>query len=95
VALRAPVFAPALLLSVIATLPVYASVTVGSWVEAALRQAGVDDPPGGLMAAAGVVLYLAVGLVLPVWAGLTALGWWAGVFAPLLVLAIIARLGRW
>ncbi|NDJ36777.1 MAG: hypothetical protein GYB64_19155 [Chloroflexi bacterium] len=94
-AVRTPFYLVVVAFSVLMTMPFFGSVTVGAWIEDGLRTVGWQDPPGILLALLGVLAYLVVGLALPILAGARLLGPLGAVAALLLVLALIAYLGRW
>jgi hypothetical protein len=95
VAVRAPVFLIGLAGSMIFVFFIFAWVTVGAWCEDGLRALGCRRLPRWLPAALGLLGYATLGIAGPAWFGSWLIGWPGAVFAPLLVLSLIARLGRW
>ena len=93
--LRAPVFLVGLALSFIPVFFIFASVSVGSGVEAAATRLGVNWRPRWLPGALGFAVYGLLGVAAPAMLGSRLAGWPGGVIAPLLVLGGIAVLGRW
>ena len=71
-----------------------AFVSLGAWVEGALRWLGVKRL-GGLSALAGVGGFLVLGVVGPAWLGERLIGWPGLILGPLLILGLVALLDRW
>lgn len=92
---RAPLFLVGLALSFIPVFFIFASVSVGSWVEAAATRLGIGWRPRWLPGALGLTVYAVLGVAAPALLGARLAGWAGGVLAPLLVLGGIAVLGRW
>lgn len=95
VAARAPVFLFSLAVSMVFVFFIFAWVSVGAWCEDGLRALGFRQQPRWLPAILGVLGYATLGIVGPAWLGSWLIGWPGALFAPLLVLGLIARLGRW
>lgn len=93
--LRAPFFVCALLLSMVPVFYLFASVSMGAWVEEGLQRLGLQMPPRWLPAVLGVLAYTGLGVAAPAVLGGNLLGWPGAVLGPLLALGVIAVLGRW
>jgi len=74
---------------------IFAWVTVGAWCEDGLRRLGYHNLPRWLPAVLGVLGYASLGIAGPAVLGDWLIGWPGAVLVPLLVLGIIAKLGRW
>lgn len=92
---RAPFFVVPLLLSMLPLFFIFASVSVGAWIEQLMFLAGFQAPPRWLPGALGMLSYTGLGIAGPAVLGNTLLGWPGAVLGPLLVLGLIAKLGRW
>ncbi len=92
---RAPVFLVGLLISAIPAFFICAVVSVGSWCEDGLRWIGYRSRPAWLPAALGIVGYVGLGVAGPAYLGGSLIGWPGAILGPLLMLGLIAVLGRW
>jgi len=92
---RAPFFVITLLLSMVPVFFIFASVSVGAWIEQALHIFGYRQRPLWLPAVLGVLGYTGLGVAGPALLGGNLLGWPGAVLGPLIVLGLIAILGRW
>jgi hypothetical protein len=93
--IRAPVFFLGLLFSAIAAFVICAAVSVGSWCEDALRWLGYRSRPAWLPPVLGIIGYVGLGVAGPAYLGGSLIGWPGAVLGPLLMLGLIAVLGRW
>lgn len=92
---RAPFFVVPLLLSMLPLFFIFASVSVGAWIEQLLFWVGYQARPRWLPGVLGVLGYTGFGVAGPAALGNTLIGWPGAVLGPLLVLGLIAKLGRW
>ena len=93
--LIAPIFVTGLVVSTLAIFSVMACITIGVWVESALRQVGLRNYHRWLAFSLGLILYIGFGIIGSALAGGAVLGW-VGVFiGPLISLLIVALAGRW
>lgn len=92
---RAPFFLVTLLLSMVPVFFIFASVSVGAWIEQGLHWFGYQQRPRWLPGVLGVLGYTGLGVAGPAMLGGRLLGWPGAVIGPLLVLGVIAVLGRW
>ncbi len=93
--LRAPIFVIGLLFSFIPVFFLFAVVSIGSWCEDLLRQLGYRSRPAWLPPVLGVLGYASFGLAGPAYLGERLLGWPGAVLGPVLMLGVIAVLGKW
>ena len=92
---RAPLFLVGLAISMVFVFFVFAWVTVGAWCEDGIRALGYRGRPRWLPAVLGMLVYAGGGIAAPAILGDRLVGWPGAVFAPLLILAAIAKLGHW
>jgi hypothetical protein len=92
---RAPLFFVNLLIGGILTFSILASVSIGAWIEDALRFTGYEAKRSWLPAIIGILLYLAVGLIGPIVLGNYLIGWPGAVITPVIIGLVIVYLGRW
>jgi len=92
--LRAPLVLVGFVFSLYAVGVVLAWVSVGSWIESALRKLGLKRT-GGLPAVGGTLGFTLLGVVGPAWLGHRLIGWPGLVIGPLLLLTLVALLDRW
>ena len=93
--IRAPLFAVNFLISVLLVSFFLAWVSVGDWCEDGLRWLRYQGRPYWLPGAAGIVVYLGLGIVGPAYLAYQVVGWPGVLAGPLLILVVIAVLGRW
>lgn len=93
--IRAPFFLAALIVSFIPATFIFATVTVGTWIEKGIAQAGIRMPSDNALMMIGMAAYLGLGIVLPAYVGSLIAGWVGGIGMVLGVLAVIAMVDRW
>jgi hypothetical protein len=93
--IRAPFFFAIILLSLIPATFVIAVVSVGAWFEDGLHLLGLPPRQDWLPLVMGVIGYLVLGILVPVYFGNQLLGVSGAVMFPLAVLIVIALLDRW
>lgn len=92
---RGALFFLGLLISFVPATFIFAAVTVGAWIEDGLRAANVKPERGWPFLVLGSAVYAALGIVAPAYLGGILFGILGAILTPLLVLVLIARLGRW
>jgi hypothetical protein len=73
----------------------FASVSVGAWCEEFLQRIGYTSRPDWLPPLVGVLGYTGFGVVGPAYLGGLLLGWPGVVLGPLIMLIVVAVLGKW
>src|SRR5574341_2465141 len=73
----------------------FASVTFGAWCEELLLRIGFTSRPGWLPPVVGVLGYAGFGVAGPAYLGGHLLGWPGAVAGPLIILGVVAVLGKW
>ena len=93
--IRAPFLILGILIALLITVFVLATVSVGDWSEKLLRLVGYRARPYWLPGALGLLGYVGLGIAAPAYLGALLIGWPGGVAAPVIILACIAVVGRW